>query len=116
MQERRELPRWRIGKQAKVVLNSAQDPRDGYIEDMNLKSMRVSLPEPLPQDHPVRLTITLTDDFDLNVEVQVRWVKEEIQRYVHGLSFSFIMDGDKDKIYQFVSRNCFKQFKDNWWA
>lgn len=116
MQERRELPRWHIGKKAKVRLGFSNDLSDCIIEDMNLKGMCVSLYEPLPQGHPVRMTLALTENFDFNVEVSVPWVREEAGRYVHGLSFNIIMDGDREKVYQYVSRNCFKQFKDKWWA
>ncbi len=118
MQERRELPRWHIGKRAQVRLGNADDFTDCYIEDMNLKSMRICLSEQLPLDRFVKMSLILSNNLDVEVEVltEVPWAKEENGWYVYGVSLSILMDFDKDKVYQYISRNCFKQFKDKWWA
>ena len=117
MDDRRQLPRWEINKEAKVWLPQTQDFSCCIIEDMHLKGMRVSFNKPLPQSWPLKMSFAIGDNFELiRVEVMIPWAKEEQDRYVYGLSFSKLADCDKDKIYQYINTNCYDQFKDKWWA
>ncbi len=117
MDDRRELPRWEIKKEAKAWIPLTQGFSHCVIEDMHLKGMRVSFNTRLPELKTVRMSFTLEDDFEfIKIEAQIPWMKEYQGRYVYGLEFSRIADEDKDRISQYISTNCFDQFKNKWWA
>ena len=115
MQEnRRRLPRWSVKRPAKVRLQDAWQFEDCYVEDMNLKGMRMSFSGRLPLDRSVRIALAFPD-LAFEVDVEVPWIKEDDGRFMYGLSFSRIKDEDKDKIYQYIFSNCFYQLNDQWW-
>ena len=116
MDEHRQLPRWEIKKEAKVWMPQMQGASQCVIEDMHLKGMRVSFDKPLFQPQPLRMSFSLGEDLcPIKIEAQVPWEKRDNGRYVYGLSFSNITDKDKDRIYQYISTNCYDQFKKRWW-
>ena len=117
MDERRQLPRWGVKKEAKVWMPQTQGFSQCVIEDMHLKGMRVSFNKQLPAQEPMRMSFAIGDNFDpIKIEAQIPWAKEDQGRYVYGLSFSKIAENDKDRIYQYITTNCYDQFKKNWWA
>ena len=116
MDERRQLPRWQVKKEAKVWLPQMQEFSHCIIEDINLKGMRASFNKRLPQEQPVNMSLGLEGNFDLmKLEVDLPWVREDQGRYVYGISFSKIGELDKDRIYQYITSHCSEQFKDKWW-
>lgn len=118
MDERRQLPRWKIKKETKVWMQGEpSNARHCIIEDMHLKGMCVSFNEQLPQQQSVRMSFALSDNFDLiKIEAEIPWAKEDQGRYVYGMFFNKIIDSDKDRIYQYISSHCSQQLKDKWWA
>ena len=87
------------------------------IEDMHLKGMCISLKGRLYQKQPLKISFAIYDSSEsIQVEADVPWAKEERGQYMYGLSFIKINDEDKDKIYQYITANCYDQFKDKWWA
>jgi len=117
MDERRQLPRWQVKKEAKVWLPQMQEFSRCIIEDINLKGMRASFNKRLPQEQPVNMSVGLGDNFDLmKLEVDLPWVREDQGRYVYGISFNKIGEVDKDRIYQYINSYCSEQFKDKWWG
>lgn len=117
MDERRQLPRWEIKKEARVWLPQSQGFSHCIIEDMHLKGMCISFSKPLPQGKPMRMSFTIGENFDfIKVEAQVPWEKEDQGRYFYGLSFSKIAENDKDRMYQYINTNCYDQFRKKWWA
>jgi c-di-GMP-binding flagellar brake protein YcgR len=117
MDERRQLPRWELGKEAGFWLTQRQEFRLCVIEDLNLKGMRVSFDKQLPLEQPVRVSLGLDDKSDLmKLEVDVPWVRPDKERYVYGISFNRIAETDKERLYQYISNNCSKQIKEKWWA
>lgn len=87
------------------------------IEDMHLKGMRVSFDKRLPRQGEVSMSFIIGDNLDLiKIEVEIPWEREDQGRYVYGLSFSKIVDNDKERIYQYINTNCYDQFKKKWWA
>ena len=117
MDERRQLPRWEIKKEAKVWMPQMQDFSHCMIEDMHLKGMCVSFNKRLPQQQTVSMSFAIGDNFDFTkIEAQIPWRKEDQGRYVYGLSFSNIADKDKDRISQYITTNCYDQVRKNWWA
>ncbi|MBF0504931.1 MAG: PilZ domain-containing protein [Candidatus Omnitrophica bacterium] len=117
MDERRQLPRWQVKKEAKVWLPQRQGFSHCVIEDINLKGMCASFDRQLPQEQPLNMSLSLDDNFDfMKVEVNLPWVKEEQGRYVYGMFFNKISEQDKDRVYQYISDNCSGQFKEKWWG
>jgi len=117
MDERRQLPRWEINKESKVWMPLIQGFSHCMIEDMHLKGMRVSFNKRLPQEQTVKMSFTIEDNFDfIKIEAQITWIKEDMGRYVYGISFNKIAEMDKDRIYQYINTNCYDQIKNNWWA
>ena len=117
MDERRQLPRWKIKKEAKVWMPQTQDFSYCIIEDMHLKGMRVSFDKPLLRSEAsLRMSVAIGDDVDpIKIEAQIPGEKEDQGRYVYGLSFSEVNEIDKDRIYQYINANCFDQFRNKWW-
>ena len=117
MDERRQLPRWEIKKEAKVWLPQTQGFSLCIIEDMHLKGMCVTFSKRLDPQDPLKMSFAIGDNFDfIKVEAKIPWMKEEEDRFIYGLSFSKIADTDKERIYQYINANCYDQFKDKWWA
>jgi c-di-GMP-binding flagellar brake protein YcgR len=118
MDERRQLPRWEIKKEAKVLMQgeSANDS-DCFIEDMNSKGMCISFKKQLPPQGIIKMSFAIGENFDfIKIEARIPWEKQEKGRYVYGLSFNKIEDTDKDRLYQYVYNNCYDQLKDKWWS
>jgi len=115
--ERRQLPRWQVKREAKVWLPQTQEFGLCFVEDINLKGLRASFNKRLPQEQTLKLSLVLEDNSDfMKIEAQIPWFKEEQGRWVYGLSFSKIMEWDKDKIYQYINTYCYDQIKGKWWA
>ena len=89
MNERRQVPRWKIKKEAKVWLPHGRGSAQCIVEDMHIKGMRVSFDKKLPPQQTIRMSFSIGDSFDyIKVKAQTSWVKEENGRYIYGLSFS----------------------------
>ena len=117
MDERRQLPRWEIKKEAKAWLLPKQNVSTCIIEDMHLKGMCVSFSERLPRLKSLRMSFAIGDDPEpIKIEALIPWNREEQGRFYYGLSFSKIDDDGRNRIYQFLSVNCYDQFKKKWWG
>jgi len=117
MDERRQLPRWEIKKEAKVWLPQTQEFSHCVIEDLNLKGMCVSFNRQLPQEESMNMSLALEGNFDLmKMEVQLPWAKEDQGRFVYGMSFSKVTDIDKERLYRYIINNCYEQFKNKWFG
>jgi len=117
MDERRQLPRWKVNKEVKVWMQGNQDSTSCMIEDLHLKGMCVSFKNRLPQEESVKMSFGIEENSDpIKVEAQVPWSKEDQGRYFYGLSFSRINESDKDRLSQYIITNCYEQFRSKWWA
>jgi hypothetical protein len=116
-QERRQLPRWQVKREAKVWLPLMQEFSHCIIEDINMKGMRASFNKRLPVDRSINMSLALEDNFEfIKLEAMLPWEKMEQGRYVYGMSFSKIMDWDKDRLDQYINCHCSDQFKEKWWG
>jgi hypothetical protein len=117
MDNRRQLPRWEIKKEATVWLSQLQGFNHCIVEDMNLAGMRVSFNRRLPHQQVLRMSFSIGDNFDfIKIDAGIAWVKEERGRYVYGLSISKMDEDDKAKMYQYISVYCEDQFTSNRWG
>ena len=98
MNERRQIPRWEIKKEAKVWIPLLQGFSHCTVEDLHLKGMCMSLNQRLPNDKTVRMSFAIGNNYDfIKIEAEISWMKENQDRYEYGLSFSKIDDDDKDR-------------------
>jgi hypothetical protein len=111
MNERRNIPRWQINRQAKVKLEDAECFTDCQIKDINFKGIQISLGEKLSKDTFIRLSLCLDEDCAISIEAWVVWHKTKDGSNSYGLYFTRIKDTDKEKTYRFVQRCCPEQIK-----
>lgn len=116
MPERRRFIRWQIDRQAKVKLPSQDSDIDCHIQDISYKGAKICLTSQLEKDTYIALTIALSGDCILKLEVWVAWHKTLDGHNVYGVYFSKISDGDKEKIYQFIRGNFPKEINKQWWG
>jgi hypothetical protein len=115
--DERLLPRWEIKKEARVWIQQMEGFSNCIIEDLNLKGMCVSFSERLPRLKSVRMSFAIGDNSEpIKIEAQIPWTREEQGRHFYGLSFSKIDDDGRNRIYQYLSANCYDQFKKKWWG
>ncbi len=115
MQERRAIPRWHIGKNVQLSLKEAMC-EGCCLEDMNLKGLRMSLPQQLPSEPELAVNVGLEGNLNLDVQIRICWIREIKGLFVYGASFSRIGDRDKEDLYQYLSGHCLQQFKERWWS
>ena len=115
MQDHRRCPRWQINWQAKVRIGDKESLTDCHINDINFKGLKLTLSEELNVDAFVNLSLILSSDFILNVEVWVVWHRSIEGLNIYGLYFNKIKDADKERLYQFIQRNFPKQIAKQYW-
>jgi c-di-GMP-binding flagellar brake protein YcgR len=116
MQERRQIPRWQLSRQARIRLEDGGREIDGVLEDIALKGMKLSLADPLPAAPSIRLSVMVARDLDLELEVSVAWSRSLDGRHVYGMRFERIKDRDKDGIFDYVRTHCARQVQEHMWA
>ena len=115
MPELRQIPRWQIGEKARLKLREHDWENKCFVEDLNLKGLKVSIKEKLPEDSPLGVVLDIKNTLSLNVQVRVCWEVKKDGRFHYGLEFSQIKDLDKEEISQYILKNCHEQIKENWW-
>ena len=117
MDERRQLPRWEIKKEAKAWMPQRQEVSYCLVEDMHLKGMRISFNKRLALHQTVKMSFAIGGDGSfINIEAQIPWEKEAHGNYVYGLAFTKITDDDKKKMYRYINANCYEQFRNVRWV
>jgi hypothetical protein len=116
MDERRQLPRWKINKEVKAWFPGTSDFSHCVIQDINLKGMGVSFHKPLALQGPMSMSFALEDSScPIKIEAQIPWAMKGQGSYVYGLLFTKIDDEDKDRVYQYINANCYDQMRKHWW-
>lgn len=113
--ERRIIPRWQIDRQVKVMLEGALTHADCTVCDLSFKGAKISLAQKLEKDTFLKLSLCLSPDCTLAIEVWVVWHRTIEGLNIYGIYFSKIKDADKEKIYQFIRRDYPKQVYKQWW-
>ncbi len=115
MQNHRTCPRWQIQWKAKVRIGDKEDLTDCHINDINLKGLKLTLAEKLTLDSFVNLSLILSSDFVLKIEVWVVWQRSIEGLNTYGLYFNKIRDADKERICHFVQTNFHEQISRQCW-
>ncbi len=116
MHERRKLPRLTINKRAQMKLDLDEPYCACQIQDIHLKGMCLKIPQWLSRNHSLKMILKISEEVELEIEVDVPWVKLDGDGYAYGIMFRLIADEDKDRIYEYIRRNCAKQIRQRWWA
>ena len=115
MEMKRRYMRWNIGTSAKVRLAELGEFINCNIVDINYKGIQLSLEEKLSLDAYIKLSITLSSAFTLEVEAWVAWHKTVDGHHLYGLYFTKIRDQDKEKLHQFIYKNSPEEMSKQWW-
>src|SRR3989338_6744012 len=105
MQIKRRYVRWQTNRQAKIKLEGGADFVDCRLMNISLKGMQISLAEKLLKDKSLKLSLSLSDEFSLDIEAWVAWHKIIDGRNFYGLYFDKINDSNKNRICQFMRVN-----------
>ncbi len=103
--ERRHDSRWQINRKIKIRLEGTKKDTACIIHDLNFNGARVSLKKKLPQDRPLKITISLSEGAAFEVEAWVAWHRQVMDRNVYGIYFNRMKDSDKESINNFMQRN-----------
>ena len=103
--ERRHDSRRQINRKIKIRLEGTKKDTACIIHDLNLNGARVSLKKKLPQDRPLKITISLSEGAAFEVEAWVAWHRQVMDRNVYGIYFNRMKDSDRAVINNFMQRN-----------
>jgi len=103
--ERRRASRWQINRKIKIRLEGTKKDTVCIIHDLNFNGARISLKKKLPQDRPLKITISLSEGAAFEAEAWVVWHKEVMDRNVYGIYFNRMKDPDRAVINNFMQRN-----------
>ncbi len=116
MQERRQIHRWHVMREACFQIDGDERTVACSVRDINFKGMQISLSERLPGKTSLRMNFIIDQVLNLDVEAAVPWSLKEGGRHIYGLSFRQIADDEKAKIYEYVSTHFPHQLKEQWWG
>ena len=85
------------------------------MHDLNFNGARISLNQRLPRERLVKMKISLSDEFTLEIKIWVVWYKSIDGINVYGLYFTKINEEDREKIYKFVYK-CFPEEVSKKWG
>lgn len=114
-ENRRSVVRWQINKQAELKVGDRDNFVSCQVKDINLKGIKITTDEVLRKDKFFKLTLALSSDFTLDVEVWVVWHRVIEETNIYGLYFNKIRDSDRENIYQFMHRNFAQEIYRQWW-
>jgi hypothetical protein len=115
MKERRRFVRWQLDWQSELKLEGAQNFANCVIGDLSFKGTRLLLRLKLPKDKYLKLTLVLSKDYVIDIEVWTVWHKTVDELHCYGLYFTKVRDSDKEKIYQFARKYCPGEICKHWW-
>jgi hypothetical protein len=102
--ERRVLPRWGVNISAHVQPQGSAQSFACELVNLNLRGFELSCATALPSDC-TRIVLRLGEEYIFNLGVQIVWSTAPAKRFVYGVKITQIRDADKEKIFQYVSRN-----------
>ena len=116
MEERRQIHRWRVMRDAKLQFDGDDRMVDCCIRDINSKGMQISMTERLPEKSSLRMNLLIDQVLNLDVDAVIPWRTKEDSRNIYGLSFRQIADEDKTQIFEYVSSHFPRQMREQWWG
>ncbi len=115
MDERRNMPRWRINQQAELTVENGVRAIPCVVEDISPGGLCISMKRNLFNDVFSNFKLTLAEDFEFNADAQVVWRQEKFERNIYGLSFNRIDKSAKDELDQYINKNFHGLIVKHWW-
>lgn len=106
MDERRNAPRWQINQEAGLTVDGGARPIPCLVEDISTSGMRISMHRDLFPEVFSDFSLSLSDNFALNLNAQVAWQSQGESRNIFGLVFNRVEESLGFKIREYV-RNSF---------
>lgn len=115
MQEHRRYVRYQVNQQGRLKLEQASTEWSCQVKDINYKGAKIALNAKLSENTALRINLRLSEDCSIDVEIWVAWHKVFNGVNHYGIYFDKIRDVDKDKIYSFLNKYCYKEMMGKWW-
>ncbi len=116
MDERRNMPRWRINQQAELTVENGVRVIPCVVEDISPGGVCIFMKRNLFNDVFSNFKLTLAEDFEFNADAQVAWRDEMYEKNIYGLSFNKIEESARSRIGQYVKKNFPGVLVRQWWA
>ena len=116
MDERRQIPRWTIDREADIMIAGHPGAVRGRVRDINGKGLQLSVPAAFPAEQPLHLRLIIDKVLDLEIEAESPWQARSAGEHRYGLRFTRIHDLDKERIYEYVRTTFPDQIRRQWWA
>lgn len=105
MDERRIAPRWQIHQEAGLTVDGGVRPIPCLVEDISTRGMRISMHRDLFPEVFSDFSLSLSDNFALNLNAQVAWQNQGEGRNIFGLVFNRVEESLRFKIHEYVKNN-----------
>jgi len=113
MAERRGSPRWQINR---PILYQEKDKEvdlsNAFLEDFNLKGVKIHLNGPLALRTRLKLVVEISDQMaPIFSEGEVIWQSSIGDKFSTGIRFTLFKPADKQRVLEHFDR----EIKGNWW-
>ncbi len=98
MQERRNVSRWQINKEAGLIFEGGNNPIPCIVEDISTSGMKVSLNRDIFPEAFLSFRLDLAEDLVFNAGAHVAWQDKAYERNIYGLSFNRIEESAINRI------------------
>ena len=116
MDEKRTEPRWQINKAAGLTVDGGARPIPCRVEDISTRGACISVSKDLFPEVFSDFSLSLSDNFALNLSAQVAWQNQRENRNIFGLTFNQADESLKSKIYEYVRSSFPEIMRKQWWA
>jgi len=115
MNDRRQLIRWYINKEAKLKLEDMDKPFLCIVEDINMRGVKIYARQQLVEKGDISMNMDLGSDLVFDIKAAVAWHRCLGAGYVYGLYFTKVKDADKERLYHYIVDCCSEQIRKHSW-
>jgi len=115
MEERRQVARWQINKEAGLTFEDGINHIPCMVEDISGRGMKVSLNRELFPEAFLNFKLSLSGDFEFSAGARVAWSDTVYEKNIYGLSFNRIEESVKTRISEYVKNNFPGELVKQWW-
>ncbi len=120
MDDKRRFPRWTITDKVFYKKEGEQEAHEGLSKNICNSGTCISLPEAVAPNTQLDLTIHVGGGFmPISTSGKVRWVSASMDSknnpFLAGISFDFLGDLDRDKIFNYAYNYRRDEITKRWW-
>ena len=116
MDEKRVEPRWQINQEAGLTVDGGVKPIPCLVEDISTRGMRISMRRNLFPEVFSGFSLSLSDNFALDLNAQVAWQDQRENRNIFGLVFDRAEESLRWKIQEYVKNSFPEIMIKQWWG